>query len=163
MDRHNHPTKAGRNRPGHSRFVVRSFSPSRLIHEVPGVLATERQEKPLSHPVSIMRMPSRIEWSVVVTIVVVVIALVPPTRHWRETTSESCHLCGNCRDIVHIYRWWQLDSEQVIPTLVLPVPEGHPHDWWQCPSSYVSYNKKWASSKASRYRDGRLTWTPGPD
>ena len=109
-----------------------------------------------------MKWPSKIEWLVIAIVVLVVIALAPPTPHWRETTSESCHVCGNCRRIARTYRWWQLDSEvEVIePTVVLPVPDGHKHDWWQYSSSYTSYNKKWASSRASRYRDGRQSWTP---
>lgn len=106
-----------------------------------------------------MRVPSKTEWLAIAAIAAIFIAMVPPTPHWRETTSESCHLCGNCRTTVRNFRWWQLESETIEPIVLFPVPDGHEHNWWQYGSSCVSYNKKSAASNASRYRDGRSTWT----
>ena len=105
-----------------------------------------------------MRIPSlpKAEWLVAAVIVAVIVALVPPTPHWRETISESCHLCGNCRAVIHEYRWWQLASESIEPIERFPVSTDHVHEWWQYGSSYVSYNKKAAASNSARYRDGRI-------
>ncbi len=109
-----------------------------------------------------MRLPalSKMEWLVVVVIVAVLVALVPPTPHYRETRSESCRLCGNCRVIIRDFRWWQLSSETSEFAVSFSVANDHVHDWWQYGSSYISYNKKWAACNSSRYRDGRITWTP---
>ena len=58
---------------------------------------------------SFLRLPSisKLEWLVVFVIVaVLVLLLAQPTPHWRETSSQSCHLCGNCRVVIQKYRWW---------------------------------------------------------
>ncbi|HRX82643.1 MAG: hypothetical protein H6821_09730 [Planctomycetaceae bacterium] len=103
---------------------------------------------------------SKTEWLLITIVLAVLVAIVPPTPHHRETRRESCHLCGNCRLIVRDYRWWQVSFEATELDVSLAVAEDHVHKWWQYGSSYVSYNKKWAASHASRYRDGRITWTP---
>jgi hypothetical protein len=107
-----------------------------------------------------MRTPQRNEWLVIVATAVAVVALVPPTPHWRETTSQSCHLCGNRRVIIRDYRWWQFDEESIEPAATFPVPDGHFHDWWQYAATFNSYNGQWAADNGNRYRDGRNAWTP---
>jgi hypothetical protein len=98
----------------------------------------------------------------IVVVVAVLVALLPPTPHWRETSSQSCHLCGNRRVVIRTFRWWQLDLEKTEPVVgaQYDVPGGHVHDWWQYSSTHASYNMCWAADKSERYRDGRMTWTP---
>jgi len=110
-----------------------------------------------------MRSPSRAEWFVVAVIVVALIALVPPTPNWSETSSQSCHLCGNRQVVIRNFRWWQLHNQHVEPVVgaKYAVPDGHIHDWWQYSSTFNSYyGTKWASDNSARYRDGRFTWEP---
>jgi hypothetical protein len=110
-----------------------------------------------------MRVPtlSKAEWGTVAAIVVLLVALLPPTPHWRETSSQSCHRCGNRRVVIRDFRWWRLDRETIEPVVgaEYDIPKGHIHDWWEYSSTYVSYNKKWAADNAARYRDGRSVWT----
>lgn len=108
-----------------------------------------------------LRSVLKAEWIVVAVIVILLIAIIHPTPHWRETSSQSCHLCGNRRVVIHQYRWWRFDSEVVEPVVgaEFPVPEGHAHDWWEYGRSRVSYSSAWAGSNSSRYRDGRINWT----
>jgi len=103
---------------------------------------------------------SRIKWLTIGLILAAFVALVVPPPHHRETRSESCHLCGNRRIIVRDYRWWKLSSEHTEAVVQFPIADDHEHNWWQYGSSYVSFQKKSASSQAARYRDGRMTWTP---
>lgn len=109
-----------------------------------------------------MRIPSlsRTEWVTITVTVVVLIALMPPTPHWRETRCESCHLCGNRQARVREYRWWRLSSDTIEPLEEHKVAADHQHEWWQYSSSYISYNRKACASQPARYRDGRITWSP---
>jgi hypothetical protein len=61
---------------------------------------------------------SKVEWMIVAVVAAVLGALLFPTPNWRETFSESCHSCGNCRTTVREYRWWQLASESTEPRRV---------------------------------------------
>ena len=99
------------------------------------------------------------EWLIIIAVAVVLAAMHPPTPHWRETSSQSCHLCGNRRVIVTNYRWWRIDSEKIEPAATFPVPEAHRHEWWQYAATHSSYSLSWASDNAARYKDGRNTWT----
>lgn len=110
-----------------------------------------------------MRFPRRSEWSVIAATAIAVIALNSPTPHWRETISQSCHLCGNCRVVIRDYRWWRLDKETIEPAATFPVPDGHMHDLWQYAATFNSYNEQRASDNASRYRDGRMAWNPASE
>ena len=103
---------------------------------------------------------SKNEWLVIGLTLAAFVALVFPPPHYRETRSESCHLCGNRRIIVRDYRWWKLSSEHTEAVVQFAISDGHEHDWWQYGSSYVSFQKNSASSKSAHYRDGRMTWTP---
>jgi hypothetical protein len=105
-------------------------------------------------------MPSSLEWSIIAIIGLIVIAVNPPTPHWRQTRCEPCHLCGNCRRIVHRYRWWRFASETIEPTFVRPTSEAHEHVWWEYSRYYISYDTKCASGKSSIYQDGRQAWRP---
>lgn len=109
-----------------------------------------------------MRIPSlsRAEWAVIVVTVAAVVALLPPTPHWREIVCESCHLCGNRQARVREYRWWQQASDTIEPLEEHEIAAAHQHDWWQYSSSYISYSRKSCASKDARYRDGRVTWSP---
>ena len=114
---------------------------------------------------SFLRLPSisKLEWLVVFVIVaVLVLLLAQPTPHWRETSSQSCHLCGNCRVVIQKYRWWELDSDTIEPVVgaQFSIPDGHVHEWWQYSSTFSSWSKNWAADNSARYKDGRLTWTP---
>ena len=114
---------------------------------------------------SFLRLPSisKLEWLVVFVIVaVLVLLLAQPTPHWRETSSQSCHLCGNCRVVIQKYRWWELDSDTIEPVMGAQffIPDGHVHEWWQYSSTFSSWSKNWAADNSARYKDGRLTWTP---
>lgn len=100
------------------------------------------------------------DWLVIIAVAVVLLSMLPPTPHWRESSSQSCHLCGNRRVIVKNYRWWRLDSESTEPAATFPVPAGHEHDWWQYAATRNSYSSRWASDNVARYQDGRNTWTP---
>ncbi|TWT89616.1 hypothetical protein [Stieleria varia] len=104
--------------------------------------------------------PTKIEWLVIGVMLAVLVALMPPTPHHRETRLESCHLCGNCRRIVREFRWWRFSSETTEPVETFTVDEDHEHDWWQYASYYISYNMKSAGGAPYRYQDGRNTWTP---
>lgn len=90
----------------------------------------------------------------------VLLALVLPAAHHRETRSESCHLCGNRRVIVRDYRWWQLSSETSEFATAFPMPHHHDHNWWLYGSTYDSYFQKWAADNSNRYRDGQAKWAP---
>lgn len=109
-----------------------------------------------------MRFPSvsKAEWVAIAVIVAVLVALVPPTPHWRDLTYESCDLCGNCRATIRDYRWWRLASETVEPVEEFPIPERHVHDWWTYSTSHDSYCRSWVACRVVRYRDGRIMWKP---
>ena len=111
-----------------------------------------------------MRIPSlsRTEWFVLAFLAAILVALLQPTPHWRQTSSQSCHLCGNRRVVIRNFRWWRLHSETVEPVVgaEYDVPDEHVHEWWQYSSTFYSYGEKWAADNAARYRDGRMTWTP---
>ena len=104
--------------------------------------------------------PSKAELAVIAIIVAVLIALLPPTPHWREAVSESCDRCGNRRVTIENYRRWQLDSVREEWATDYPIPEGHTHDWWPYGHSYSSWSMKWASTNGMRYRDGSQHWIP---
>ena len=123
-----------------------------------------RKNLPL-YGLSFLRLPSisKLEWLVVFVIVaVLVLLLAQPTPHWRETSSQSCHLCGNCRVVIQKYRWWEFDSDTIEPVVgaQFSIPDGHVHEWWQYSSTFSSWSKNWAADNSARYKDGRLTWTP---
>jgi len=109
-----------------------------------------------------LRLLSKAEWTACIVIVVILAVLVAPPSHRLETSSQSCHLCGNCRVVIRNVRWWRLQSEVVEPVVgaQFEVPVGHEHDWWQYKATFNSYREKWAADNAAPYRDGRLTWTP---
>src|SRR5687768_8009631 len=100
-------------------------------------------------------------WIAATAVAVGLVILLPPTPHWRTTSSQSCHVCGNRRIIIQVYRWWYLASETVEPIASFPVPEHHTHDWWEYVATSSSYSQWRAADKSARYRDGRMTWTPG--
>ena len=114
---------------------------------------------------NLVRFPtlSKSEWLAIFVIVVVLLFLMAPqTPHWRETSSQSCHLCGNRRVLIRTYRWWRLNNDTIEPVVgaQFPIPDGHTHDWWQYCSTYTSWSKKWAADNSARYKDGRFAWTP---
>jgi len=100
-------------------------------------------------------------WLAIPLVIVLLLILSPPTPHWRETSSQSCHLCGNRRVVIRNYRWWKLDRESVEPVVGVsfPIPQGHSHDWWQYSATYQPYAESWAADNSSQYQDGRRTWT----
>ena len=108
------------------------------------------------------RSLSKPEWLVVFVIGTVLLFVAQPTPHWRETSSQSCHQCGNRRVLIRTYRWWRLNADTIEPVVEaqFPVPEGHAHDWWQYSATYNSWSKKWAADNSARYKDGRFAWTP---
>jgi len=99
--------------------------------------------------------PSKTESVVFTVALAIVAALVHPPAHYRETRSESCHLCGNRRVTIREYRWWRRSKEWGEPVESFPVPIDHVHDWWQYGSSYTSYMGNWAASGPHYYRDGQ--------
>ena len=96
----------------------------------------------------------------IVIFVLLFVFLIAPTPHWKETSSQSCHLCGARRFIVSEFRWWTLQGTREESVEVFPVPEGHTHEWWEYSHTFISWSVKWAADKASVYKDGRITWTP---
>ncbi len=108
-----------------------------------------------------LKKPTKTEWFAVVVILAMLVALVPPTPHHRETRRESCHLCGNRRVTIRAFRWWRVSSKTTEPEVSFPAGDGHVHDWWRFGASYESYSKNWAASAHTRYRDGRHDWNPG--
>ncbi|MEP3480119.1 MAG: hypothetical protein ABJZ55_12785 [Fuerstiella sp.] len=109
-----------------------------------------------------LRYPTKSEWCAIAVIVALLVLVAPPTPHWRETSSQSCHICGNRRILIRVYRWWSLHSDTIEPVFgaEYPIPESHTHEWWQYSSTYNSWSMKWAADNSSRYKDGRFAWTP---
>ncbi|WP_145247216.1 hypothetical protein [Aeoliella mucimassa] len=62
----------------------------------------------------------------------------------------SCDQCGCCRIVIREYRWWKFASERTEAVETYRTSDEHVHDWWLYGSSYVSWNKQWAGSNASR-------------
>lgn len=86
-----------------------------------------------------LRAMSKAEWIVIAVIIAVLIALVPPTPHWREISYQSCHLCGNPQATMLHFGWWKLDRS-VAELLGTKYAAGkdHVNDWWNYGHSYIS-------------------------
>lgn len=104
---------------------------------------------------------TKTETAMIVVIVLILAAILGPgiSPHWIETSTESCHICGNRRHTIKHYRWYRETyiAEEMLTHFSIPI--NHKHDWWQ----YDFNQSKWGGyfvggSKGSRYKDGTMNW-----
>jgi hypothetical protein len=107
-----------------------------------------------------MRLQTRINVAVVAVLAFVFVAVLGPAPHWTETSSQSCHNCGNFRFLTHSFRWWRLAGTDEQFRQEFPIAPAHVHDWWEFSHGFQSWSAQGASSRGSRYRDGRNIWSP---